>query len=47
LPDGHDEAENGSLGWRLVQAFADQLGASVRVSRDQGTSVEVAFRPEG
>jgi PAS domain S-box-containing protein len=47
LPDGHDEAENGSLGWRLVQAFADQLGASVRVSREQGTSVEVTFRPEG
>jgi len=47
LPNGHAEAENGSLGWRLVQAFAEQLGASVRVSREQGTSVEVAFRPEG
>lgn len=47
LPDGHDEAENGSLGWRLVQAFAEQLGASLRVSREQGTSVEVVFRPEG
>ncbi|HTQ03173.1 MAG TPA: ATP-binding protein, partial [Polyangiaceae bacterium] len=44
--DLEDDAGS-ALGWRLVQAFAEQLGANVRVSREQGTNVEVVFRPEG
>ena len=47
LPGDHDDGVNGSLGFRLVRAFAEQLGATVRVARDDGTSVEVLFRPEG
>ena len=47
LAEDHDDNVNGSLGFRLVRAFAEQLGATVRVSRDEGTSVEVLFRPEG
>jgi len=47
LPDGHDGAANGSLGWRLVKSFAEQLGAEVRVATAGGTQVEVVFRPEG
>lgn len=47
LAEDHEDNANGSLGFRLVRAFAEQLGATVRVSRDVGTSVEVLFRPEG
>jgi PAS domain S-box-containing protein len=46
LPDAHDDTENGSLGWRLVHAFAEQLGATVRVLREHGTNVEVIFGSE-
>ncbi|HEX5100000.1 MAG TPA: histidine kinase dimerization/phosphoacceptor domain -containing protein [Polyangiaceae bacterium] len=46
LPDAHDGARRGSLGWRLVKAFAEQLGAELRVSSEAGTKVEVAFRAE-
>ena len=47
LRDAHEDGANGSLGWRLVTAFAEQLGAELRVSRDQGTRVEVVFSAEG
>jgi two-component sensor histidine kinase len=47
LPGDYDDGANGSLGYRLVRAFAEQLGATVRVSREEGTNVEVEFRPEG
>ena len=47
LPEGHDGAANGSLGWRLVKSFAEQLGAEVRVRAAGGTQVDVVFRPEG
>jgi PAS domain S-box-containing protein len=47
LPGDHDDGASGSLGYRLLRAFADQLGATVRVSRTEGTNVEVVFRPEG
>lgn len=41
-------AENGeqSLGWRLVEAFAEQLQAEVSVTHDNGTRVAVVFDPE-
>jgi two-component system, sensor histidine kinase PdtaS len=38
---------NGSLGWRLVRAFAEQLGAELHVSSGEGTRVEVVFQAEG
>ncbi len=47
LPGDYASNVKGSLGWRLVKAFADQLGAWVRVSADRGTQVEIGFRPEG
>lgn len=47
LPEGEHGATNGSLGWRLVKSFAEQLGAELRVSSDAGTRVEVVFSPEG
>jgi PAS domain S-box-containing protein len=40
------ESGNGSLGWRLVRAFADQLGAELSVSSGLGTRVHVVFRAE-
>ncbi len=46
LPEAHDGDANGSLGWRLVMAFAAQLGAEVRVSSGSGTKVEVVFPAE-
>jgi two-component sensor histidine kinase len=47
MPGDYASNVKGSLGWRLVQAFADQLGAWVRVTADRGTQVEIGFRPEG
>jgi two-component sensor histidine kinase len=47
LPGDYASNVRGSLGWRLVRAFADQLGAHIRVKAEQGTSVEMIFRPEG
>ena len=47
LPGDYDDGASGSLGFRLVRAFAEQLGATVRVAREEGTNVEVVFRPEG
>ncbi|HEV8548544.1 MAG TPA: histidine kinase dimerization/phosphoacceptor domain -containing protein [Polyangiaceae bacterium] len=47
LPDAHDNDASGSLGWRLVKAFAEQLGAELRVTASPGTKVEVVFRTEG
>jgi PAS domain S-box-containing protein len=47
LREGRHGTLHGSLGWRLVQAFAEQLGAEIRVHSDAGTRVEVVFRPEG
>ena len=32
-----------SLGWRLVQALAEQLGAEVKVSNHSGTKISVTF----
>jgi two-component sensor histidine kinase len=46
MQEVHDAA-NGSLGWRLIKSFAEQLDAEVRVARAGGTEVEVVFRPEG
>jgi PAS domain S-box-containing protein len=47
MPGDYASNVKGSLGWRLVKAFADQLGAWVSVSSDHGTQVEIGFRPEG
>jgi PAS domain S-box-containing protein len=47
MPGDYASNVKGSLGWRLVKAFADQLGAWVRVTADHGTQVEIGFRPEG
>jgi two-component sensor histidine kinase len=47
MPGDYASNVKGSLGWRLVKAFADQLGAWVRVSADRGTQVEIGFSPEG
>jgi len=47
MPGDYASNVKGSLGWRLVKAFADQLGAWVRVTADRGTQVEIGFRPEG
>jgi PAS domain S-box-containing protein len=40
------DSKDGSLGWRLIEAFAEQLGAELRVRAAGGTHVEVVFRPE-
>lgn len=47
MPGDYASNVRGSLGWRLVRAFADQLGAYVRVASERGTNVEMVFRPEG
>ena len=33
----------GSLGFRLIKAFAEQLGAELRISGERGTSVGIVF----
>jgi two-component sensor histidine kinase len=47
MPGDYANNVRGSLGWRLVKAFADQLGAYIRVGTEHGTNVEMVFRPEG
>lgn len=46
---GLDERSNGdgSLGWRLVRSFAEQLGAQLTISSSPGTRVDVVFQAEG
>lgn len=38
-----DFDERTSLGWQLIEAFAEQLEADVRVTHDSGTTVSVTF----
>jgi two-component sensor histidine kinase len=45
LPDGADPAEARTLGLRLVQALAEQLGGTLAVGRGPGTRIELAIRP--
>ena len=42
---GADADQGGaqSLGWQLIEAFAEQLDAEVRVTRGPGTTVDVSF----
>ena len=47
LPELEHGSGNGSLGWRLVRAFVEQLGAELTISSSVGTRVEVVFEAEG
>jgi two-component sensor histidine kinase len=42
-----DAPEGGSLGWRLVLAFAEQLEAEVSLDNTLGFSVSIAFSADG
>lgn len=42
-----DAPEGGSLGWRLVLAFAEQLEAEVTLDNDAGFGVAIAFTTDG
>ena len=43
IPCDASLAGEGCLGWRLIEALADQIGATVVVDRSRGTRVEVGF----
>ena len=40
---GRESEERASLGWQLIEAFAEQLEADVRVTHESGTTVSVTF----
>jgi two-component sensor histidine kinase/integral membrane sensor domain MASE1 len=41
LPPGFDPKDSPSLGWRIVTTLASQVGATLAVSSDRGTRVEL------
>jgi two-component system, sensor histidine kinase PdtaS len=43
MPANVEQPAHNSMGFRLVRAFADQLGGELRVNRNAGTSVGVFF----
>jgi PAS domain S-box-containing protein len=43
MPAEEEKPARNSMGFRLIRAFADQLGGELRVSRSPGTSVGVFF----
>jgi two-component sensor histidine kinase len=43
IVSAHDSDGRTSLGWQLIEAFAEQLEADVRVTHESGTTVSVTF----
>jgi PAS domain S-box-containing protein len=43
LPENFDLRGGDYLGWRLIEALAEQLAASIEIDRSGGTRVELAF----
>jgi two-component system, sensor histidine kinase PdtaS len=44
IPSDRDLRGGDYLGWRLIEALAEQLAASIEIDRSRGTRVELAFR---
>jgi two-component sensor histidine kinase len=47
LPAGFDPADRKGLGMRIIRSFVKQIGAELRIGRDdknQGTRITVLFR---
>ena len=47
LPEGVTPLTTKSLGWRLVHTLADQLGATVAISSNEGVRIELTFLTGG
>jgi two-component sensor histidine kinase len=43
IASGRDPSQRASLGWQLIEAFAEQLEADVHVTHGSGTKVSVTF----